>query len=67
MGKKTADKRRSDYKGLKKVLVRLEDRHVKALTVAARRRMEKRGAIRGDKSELVREALDMHPELKRGQ
>lgn len=57
--------RRSDFKGLKPVLVRLEGRQDAALTREALKRAKKRGSARPDKSELVREAIDRHPDLKK--
>lgn len=58
--------RRSDFKGLKQVLVRLEPRQDAALNREALRRAQERGSVRADKSEIVREALDRHPALKGG-
>lgn len=53
-------------KGLQKVTVRLEPRQVDALQAAALRRAERRGSMQPDASEIVREALDKHPEVKGG-
>lgn len=65
--KKTEAKaRRSDFKGLKQVLVRLEPRQDAALNREALRRAQERKSVRADKSEIVREALDRHPALKGG-
>ncbi len=67
MRKKTETERprRSDYKGRKAVLVRIEPRQDAALTAEALRRAGERGDARPDKSEVVREALDMHPKLRK--
>lgn len=66
MTKKAETKRprRSDFKGLKAVLVRLEERHDKALTEIALKRAKAKGTAKTDKSEIVREALELHPEIK---
>lgn len=55
---------RSDFKGLKAVLVRLEARHDDALAAEASRRAKAKGISKTDKSEIVREALELHPDLK---
>ena len=57
--------RRADFKGLKPVLVRLEESQDEALTREALRRAVDRGVSRPDKSEIVREALDRHPNLRK--
>lgn len=58
-------KPRSDRKGLRAVLVRLREDQDQALTREALRRAVERQSSRPDKSEIVREALDAHPKLKR--
>jgi hypothetical protein len=65
--KKTAKKRgpRSDAKNLKLVGVRLEDWQNKALNLEARQRAEATGSGVNDKSAIVREALDKHPDVKK--
>lgn len=50
-------KRRSDFKGLKAVLFRLEEAQDKALTVEALRRASEAGTARPDKSAVLREIL----------
>lgn len=60
----TPVKRADLYKGLKPVLVKLRDDQDEALAAAALARQKKSGAHRADKSAIVREALDRHPDLK---
>jgi hypothetical protein len=51
-------KRRSDFKGLRPVLFRLEERQDKALTSEALRRAASIGTARPDKSAVLREIID---------
>lgn len=57
--------KRSDAKGLKLVGVRLEDWQNKALNVEARARAEATGSAVNDKSAIVREALELHPDVRK--
>ncbi|ACL65485.1 hypothetical protein A2cp1_2145 [Anaeromyxobacter dehalogenans 2CP-1] len=50
--------RRSDFKGFKPVLFRLEERQDKALTAEALRRAAEAETARPDKSAVLREILD---------
>jgi len=65
--KKAVKKRgpRSDAKNLKLVGVRLEDWQNKALNVEARTRAEASGSGVNDKSAIVREALELHPDVRK--
>jgi hypothetical protein len=68
MAKKMTEtkQRRSDFKGLKKVVVRIEPEQDAALAREALRRAQASGSVRPDKSEIVREALDAYPKLRHG-
>lgn len=64
--KKTAKRAsRSDVKGLKLVGVRLEEWQNRALNLEARARAEATGSGVNDKSAIVREALELHPDVRK--